>query len=102
MITPDQLAMLDIMGSDMLREYRDAIITVLAKREQYSPNVARRNVQIALTHRPDLGNHNGYDPGAYITLKEFVLHPGELARADGVLINRESTRNHLWIEARWL
>lgn len=102
MITPDQIEWLKILGSDTLREYRDAIIEILAVRDVASDNVERSNVKVVLQHRPDLGNHNRHDPNAYRDLIEFVLHPTDDLNGNGVLINREGTRDHLWIEARWL
>jgi hypothetical protein len=94
MIHPDRLRDLEIMGSDTLREYRDAMIAILAARNVPSDNVERNNVQIRLEHRAGRG-----EPA---TVAEFVLHPGQRDCFTGVMLNRETTRDHLWVEARWL
>lgn len=102
MITADQKAMLAIMGTDTLREYRDAIIEIIAERnESVAPiTVVRSNVFLWLTHRPHLGREG--DPDKYTTLLQVILHPAENDTFGGVMLNRETTRDHLWLEARWL
>ena len=90
-----------VLGTDQLRIFRDLVIAELARRSVHEPpTVARDNVRLQLQHRPHLGREG--DPMEYVVLKDFVLHSAELARGDGVMINRESIRDHLWIEARWL
>jgi hypothetical protein len=100
MIPPYMAETIAITGSDMLRIYRDAVIEELARRQVTGPTVARSNVHVELQHRPHLGRDG--DPLEYVVLKSFVLHPAELARGDGVMLNRETVRDHLWVEARWL
>jgi hypothetical protein len=93
----ETLQWIEILGSDNLREYRDAVIAELARRGQkVAPvNVIRDNVHIQLEHRA-----GRREPA--VIVQEFVLHPTESDKGNGVMINRHSTRDHLWVEARWL
>lgn len=100
-LTPEQLFWIEIQGSDQLREQRDAVIAELARRGPKKvaghDNITRDNVHIQLEHRSGRGN-----PNPHVIVGEFVLHPAESDRASGVMLNRDSTRDHLWVEARWL
>jgi hypothetical protein len=98
-LTPEQLFWIEIQGSDQLREQRDAMIAELARRgpKQVAghDNITRDNVHVRLEHRWGRGN-------PAVIVQEFVLHPAESDKGNGVMLNRDSTRDHLWVEARWL
>lgn len=97
MLTPNDRDMLAMTGSTLLREFRDEILRILAERNQYEnpAGIVRDNVMITLEHRP--GRQVPQLP-----LLSFTLAPARSDAAAGVMLNRESTRDHLWVAARWL
>lgn len=100
MLPRETIETLKIHGTDTLMELRDVILTELARRRVGMLDVVRDNAIITLEHRPHLGREG--DPGEYAQVAQLILHPHEMGRANGVMLNRESTRDHLWVEARWL
>lgn len=85
--------MLDMMGSDMLREYRDAILRVLASRNNHVAydNVVRDNVLIKVLQRTP-------EP-RFVEVQELVLHRSDLAVTGCSIPNVEP---QTIVEARWL
>lgn len=95
MITADMKAMIEMMGSDMLREYRDAMIEELAKRNENTRQlVARDNVMIEVHIDDDL------PPGwGFRVCQHFVLHPGDMAIAAPFV---SGVTPSVYVSARWL